>query len=216
MQTLQSQIEDQPNAADQTLERSMQEFQDAISRYMPMLHKRAYLYLGNSHDAEDAVQDALLSAYKHLHQFKGNARMTTWLISIVTNSALTYLRRRPRQIHTSLDEPLAHDSSIRLSDTLVDVRPNPENECAVSEVHKHLLQVAGGLSFESQRAIRLCGFNEMSASEAARIVGVPAKTLKTRLSRARTQLRRQARLGLKRPTVVAGARQFAAVQTSAN
>jgi RNA polymerase sigma-70 factor, ECF subfamily len=194
----------------------MQQFQDAISRHLPMLHKRAYLYLGNPHDAEDAVQDALLSAYKHLDQFKGNARMTTWLISIVTNSAFTYLRRRPRLAHTSLDEPLAHNSSIRLSDTLIDVRPNPENECAVSEVHKHLLQIAGELSFESQRAIRLCGFNEMTASEAARIVGVPTKTLKTRLSRARSQLRRQARLGLKPRAGTAQMRRFTPLQVATN
>src|ERR1700684_2972770 len=101
MQPLQSQTEFQPNTASQTLERSMEEFQDAVSQHLPMLHKRAYRYLGNSHDAEDAVQDALLSAYKHLDQFKGNARMTTWLTSIVTNSALTKLRRRRQRPHFS-------------------------------------------------------------------------------------------------------------------
>ena len=50
------------------------------------------------------MQDALLSAYKHLDQFKGTAKMTTWLTAIVTNCALTQLRRRPRQPHVSLDE----------------------------------------------------------------------------------------------------------------
>jgi L-glyceraldehyde 3-phosphate reductase len=55
--------------------------------------------VGDPHDAEDAVQDALLSAYKHLDQFKRTAKMTTWLTSIVTNSALSQLRRRPRHPH---------------------------------------------------------------------------------------------------------------------
>jgi hypothetical protein len=56
MQALQSQTDLPPNTASQTLERSVEEFQDAVSRHLPMLHKRAYRYLGNSNDVEDAVQ----------------------------------------------------------------------------------------------------------------------------------------------------------------
>jgi Sigma-70 region 2 len=65
MQALQSQTELPPNTASQTLERSAEEFHGAVSRHLPMLHKRAYRYSGNAHDAEDAVQDVLWSAYKH-------------------------------------------------------------------------------------------------------------------------------------------------------
>src|ERR1700735_870054 len=133
MQTLHSQIEDQPNLALQTWEQKKKQLQDAVSRSLPLLHRRAHRYLGNSHDAEDAVQDALLSAYKHLDQFKGNAKMTTWLTSIVTNSALTQLRKRPHQPHASLDEPVAQDQDACVSDRLVDARPTPEDECAMSE-----------------------------------------------------------------------------------
>jgi len=74
------------------------EMQDALSRYRPMLQRRAYQQLGNAADAEDAVQDALLSAYKHLDQFKGQAQVSTWLNAIVTNCARMQLRRRPRQL----------------------------------------------------------------------------------------------------------------------
>src|SRR5260370_15702501 len=82
------------------------DMQDVLSRYLPSFYRRAYRYLGNAADAEDAVQDALLSAFKHLDQFKGEAPMSTWLTAIVTNSARMHLRRRPRQIHVSLDEKL--------------------------------------------------------------------------------------------------------------
>ena len=57
------------------------ELQDAFSRCLPLLHRTAYRYLGNEADAEDAVQDALLSAYKHLEQFRGQAQMSTWLVA---------------------------------------------------------------------------------------------------------------------------------------
>jgi RNA polymerase sigma-70 factor (ECF subfamily) len=216
MNTLHSQIEDQPNIAVQTLEQSMVELEDAVSRHLPSLYNRAYRYLGNSHDAEDAVQDALLSAYKHLDQFKGNARMTTWLTSIVTNSALTYLRRRPRLPHTSLDEPLTHDKNICLSDKLMDVRPNPEDACAMSQVHDHLMRIAVGLSYKSQKVIQLCGFNEMPAGEAAGILGVPKGTIKARLSRARSQLKRKAKLGLVRTSGAVKMHRFSPSQIATN
>jgi RNA polymerase sigma-70 factor, ECF subfamily len=196
MQALQSQTDLPPNTASQTLERSVEEFQDAVSRHLPMLHKRAYRYLGNSNDVEDAVQDALLSAYKHLDQFKGSAKMTTWLTSIVTNSALTQMRRRPRHSHTSLDEPLALDQNSSVSDRLVDERPSAEDECATSELHEHLMQIVGELSPSLRKAIQLRDFEEMSTSEAAEILGVPEGTIKSWVSRARLRLKRRAKIGM--------------------
>jgi len=59
------------------------EMQDVLSRYLSRFYRSAYRQLGNAADAEDAVQDALLAAYKHLDQFKGQAQMSTWLTSIV-------------------------------------------------------------------------------------------------------------------------------------
>jgi RNA polymerase sigma-70 factor, ECF subfamily len=203
MQTLQSQIEEGPNSAVQTWERKKGELQDAVSRYLPLLHRRAYRYLGNSYDAEDAVQDALLSAYKHLDQFQGSAKMTTWLTSIVTNSALTQMRRRPRQPHSSLDEPLAQDQNQRLSDRLVDVRPSPEDECVKSELRGYLMQFIEELSPSLQTAIQLRDFDGLTTSETAHILRVPGGTIKARVSQARSQLKQHAKLGLKRTTVIA-------------
>src|SRR6266850_7232160 len=90
-------------------EKETRELQDAFSRCRPLLYRTAYRYLGNPADAEDAVQDALLSAYKHLDQFKGQAQMSTWLIAIVNNCARMQLRKRPRQIHVSLSEQLGDE-----------------------------------------------------------------------------------------------------------
>jgi len=216
MQALYSQIAEEPNPAVQTWERNSEQLQDTVSRYLPLFHRRAYRYLGNSHDAEDAVQDALLSAYKHLDQFKGNAKMTTWLTSIVTNSALTKLRRRPRQPHSSLDEPLAQDPSPRVSDRLVDVRPNPEDECAKSELREHLLRFVDKLSPTLRRAIHLRDFDGLTTSEAAHILGVPEGTFKAQVSRARAQLKRHAKRGLKRAPVVAKMRKFGISQPTTN
>jgi RNA polymerase sigma factor (sigma-70 family) len=75
-----------------------------LLRYGPRFYRSAFRSLGNAADAEDAVQDAMLSAYKHLSQFRRQARISTWLTAIVINSARIQLRRRLRQPHISLDE----------------------------------------------------------------------------------------------------------------
>ena len=214
MQTLYSEIEGQPNPVVHTWERNTEELQDVVSRYLPLFHRRAHRYLGNSHDAEDAVQDALLSAYTHLDQFKGNARMTTWLTTIVTNSALTYLRKRPRQLNSSLDERLTQDGDSCMSDRLADVRPNPEDEYAASELHGHLMQSMAALSPLFREAIQLRDFDELTTTETAQMLGVPESTIKTRVSRARMQLKRQARFGLKRPAGLAQVQQFSPLQVA--
>ena len=82
------------------------ELTEVITHHSPRFRRIALAHLGNPADAEDAVQDALLSALTHLDQFKGQAKMSTWLTSIVINSARMKLRRRSLRLHISLDETL--------------------------------------------------------------------------------------------------------------
>jgi RNA polymerase sigma-70 factor (ECF subfamily) len=190
VQALESHFADESYPAVRTRQQGLGELEDAISRYLPRLYSRAYRYVGDTNDAEDAVQDALLSAYKHLNQFKATAKMTTWLTTIVTNSALTQLRRRPRHSCVSLDEQLSEDRDYRLSDSLADGRPNPEDECASLESHGFLMRFVSELSPSLQKAIQLRYMDGLSISDAARIAQVPAATFKARLFRARARLKR--------------------------
>jgi len=86
------------------------EMQGILSLRLPSFYRCALRLLGNSADAEDAVQEGLLAAYRHIDQFRGQAQMTTWLTAIVRNSALMQLRKRPRQIHLSLDEQMGGET----------------------------------------------------------------------------------------------------------
>jgi len=190
MQSLDSNFGDEPYPAVRTRQHHLGELEDAVSQYLPKLYSRAFRYVGHQHDAEDAVQDALLSAYKHLGQFKATAKMTTWLTTIVTNSALSQLRRRPRHVHVSLNEQLNEEQNYSLLDTLADTRPNPENACASLETHGFFLQFISELSPSLQQAIQLHYLDGLTISEASRILEVPVATMKARLWRARTQLRR--------------------------
>ena len=189
MQSLVSQIgEHQPDV--HLREQITVELEDVVSRYLPKLYSRAYRYVSDPHDAEDAVQDALLSAYKHLDQFKATAKMTTWLTAIVTNCALSQLRRRPRHPHVSLDERVSEDQDYILSDRLADVRPSPESECIKSELHGNLMQSLKELSPPMRKVIQLCDLDGLTTKEVAQILGKSRGTVKAQVWRARTKLKR--------------------------
>jgi RNA polymerase sigma-70 factor (ECF subfamily) len=190
---VESQLSHIGNQYDNTVQNRVEstgELQEAVSRYLPALYSRAYRYVGDAHDAEDAVQDALLSAYKHLDQFKATAKMTTWLTTIVTNSALSQLRRRPRQPQVSLDERSGGDQDYCLADKLTDARPSPEGECIRSEMRGNLMQSVMELSPLLRETIQLFYLDGLSTIKIAQILGVPQGTVKARMSRGRSQLKR--------------------------
>lgn len=177
-------------------ENDAREMQDVLSRSLPSFYKKAYRHLGNAADAEDAVQDALLSAFKHLDQFQGKAQMSTWLTAIVINCARMQLRRRPRQIHLSIDERFGEDQEYSLSEQLAYWGPSPEDECQKTEMRGHLMNLIAELSPPLRKAFQLRELDGLSTREAARVLGVADGTVKAQLARARTKLKRLLRRAL--------------------
>ncbi|MGO9516268.1 MAG: sigma-70 family RNA polymerase sigma factor [Candidatus Korobacteraceae bacterium] len=159
-----------------------------LSHCLPSLYRRAYRLLGNEADAEDAVQDALLAAYKHLEEFRGDAQLSTWLTTIVINCARMHLRKRSRHIHVSLDSRIGEDQEYPLSDTLVDYRPNPEDECHKAWANARLKESAARLSPTLRKAFHLRYVDHLSVCETARVLGVPIGTVKAQTARARAKV----------------------------
>jgi len=160
-----------------------------LSHYLPSLYRYAYRLLGNKTDAEDAVQDALLAAYKHLNQFRGEAQLSTWLTTIVINCAKMQLRKRSRYTHVSLDSRIGEDQEYPLSDILVDHRPNHEDECHRSTLTMRLMKSAARLSPTLRQTFHLRYVDHLSVCETARVLGVPIGTLKAQTARAKAKLR---------------------------
>jgi RNA polymerase sigma-70 factor, ECF subfamily len=163
-----------------------QELDSVVSRYLPMFYKRAFRFLGNATDAEDAVQDALLSAYKHLGQFRGQAQLSTWLTTIVTNAARMQLRRR-RGNYLSLDEEQGEDG-LTFSERVPDSRPSPEEVCSTAEARDRLVEGVKRLSPKLRQAFQLREIDGLTTKEAALFLGVPEGTVKAQLARARAKL----------------------------
>src|ERR1700704_828004 len=177
-------------------EKENRDMQDVLSRCLPSFYRKAYRYLANAADAEDAVQDALLSAYKHLDQFRGQAQMSTWLVAIGSNCARMQLRRRPRQIHVSLNEQFGDEEGYTVSERLVDGAPSPEEEYRKAELHQRLMQFAEELSPTLRRAFQLRDLDGLTISEAAQLLGVVDGTVKAQVARARAKLTRLVRRAL--------------------
>jgi RNA polymerase sigma-70 factor (ECF subfamily) len=166
------------------------EMKEVLSLRLPSFYRCALRLLGNTADAEDAVQEALLAAYQHIDQFRGQSRMTTWLTTIVRNCALMQLRKRSRQIHLPLDAQTGGETKYFVWGRLADTRPSPEAECRNLELIARLQKCAVRLSPTLRRTFQLRVLRGLSISETARILGLPQGTVKAQLARARQKIAR--------------------------
>jgi len=175
-------------------------FGHILSNRLPSLYRGAYRLLGNAADAEDAVQDALLAAYTHMDQFRGQAKMSTWLGAIVHNSARMQLRRRLRHVYVPLDQPIREVEKDCALQRLADRRPSPEDECRNRELSRRLSHFQSQLSPTLRKTFQLRDLDGLSIREAARILGVPIGTVKAQSARARKKLRQWMRRALRPQT----------------
>lgn len=169
------------------------EMQQVMSLRLPSFYRCALRLLGNAADAEDAVQEALLAAYRNIHQFRGQAQLATWLTTIVRNCALMQLRKRARQVPLPLEEQMEEEEKYFVWERLADTRPTPEEECRHSELNAHLQKYAARLSPALRRTFQLRVLTGLSVFETARILGLPHGTVKAQLARARAKIARHMR-----------------------
>jgi len=164
-----------------------------MRRHNQTLYRTARSILCDEADAEDVVQEAYLLAYRAMPGFRGDARLSTWLIRIVVNLAL---RRRQRQVReralrvdmTDVPEaPAASDEEVR------EMRPNhaptPESAASTAELRRLLEAHIDRLPELYREVFVLRGIEELDVEETAAVLGLPEATVRTRFFRARHVLR---------------------------
>jgi RNA polymerase sigma-70 factor (ECF subfamily) len=167
---------------------------DMFGSCMPRLFRAADCILHNHHDSEDALQDGLLSALRHFSQFKGNSQFSTWLYSIIRNSALAKLRKERAHRFVSLDEQASDDDTeLGAADIPADPGPDPERGCAQRELSSQFAQTLEELPENYRAIIRLCDFEGFSGKEAAQRLGLTVSALKAQHHRARRAIRESMR-----------------------
>ena len=175
----------------------VQQLTDVIVRHLVPFRRVALRFLGNIADAEDAVQDAFLSAYTHLDQFGGQAKMSTWVTAIVINAARMKLRHRRPQAQISLDETHG-EQNLLLEEMLPDHQPNPEEICRRRELAERIADATTQLSPTLRKTFQVRDLDGLSISETADLLGVPRGTVKAQLARGRVRLKEIVRKSLRR------------------
>jgi RNA polymerase sigma-70 factor, ECF subfamily len=154
-----------------------------FARHRRRLFHTALRVLRNAEDAEDALQDGMLCAYRKLDRFEGRSQFSTWLTRIVINAALMRRRSASSRPTFSIDETLC-DGELPTSERVVYRGPSPEQMLQRSEIN----EMIGQLSPMLRTAFVLRHVQGYSNGEAANTLGVTENTLKSRVWRARRQL----------------------------
>jgi RNA polymerase sigma-70 factor (ECF subfamily) len=166
-----------------------------MRRYNRRLYRLARSVLRDDADAEDALQQAYLSAFSHLADFRGDARFSTWMSRVVLNEALAMLRRRkpPAADLSALDKDHATVAEI----IRFPAAPDPEKSLAQRQITALLEQAVDALPDPFRVVLMARVVEEMSVEETADLLALKPETVKTRLHRARRMVRSslEAKLG---------------------
>src|SRR3954471_1928938 len=163
-------------------------FEDLVKRYDRNVFRIAQHITQNREDAEDVVQDAFLKAYQNLGQFQGNSKFYTWLVRIAVNEALMKLRKRKSDKTVSMDEDVeTEDGSVPRE--VADWSPNPEQQYRQAELSDILEKTIQGLPMGFRTVFMLRDVEGLSTEETAETLGLSVPAVKSRLLRARLQLR---------------------------
>lgn len=164
-------------------------FYTLIEPYQRMVYSTAYGVVGNEADAEDVAQEALLKALKGLHTFRAEAKFSTWLVQITLNEARMLLRRTRRRQYQSLDSAPEGEEGEFTPRDFADWREIPSEALATRELRTALVAAVAGLKQMYREVIVLRDMRQLTVRQSAELLGVSDDVVKTRLLRARLQLR---------------------------
>jgi RNA polymerase sigma-70 factor (ECF subfamily) len=163
-------------------------FEQLVRKYDRNVFRIAQHITQNREDAEDVVQDAFLKAFTNLGQFQGQSKFYTWLVRIAVNEALMRLRRRRPERMVSLDEDI-NTGEDTIPREVADWSPNPEQLYNQSELREILQKTVQGLPPSFRTVFVLRDVEGLSTEETADALGLSIPAVKSRLLRARLQLR---------------------------
>jgi RNA polymerase sigma-70 factor (ECF subfamily) len=163
-------------------------FSELVRRYEPKIYRLALHITQNKEDAEDVLQETFLKSYEHLDQFQGNSKFYTWIVRIAVNQALMKLRKRKTDRSVSIDEGIdtGEDTVVR---EIAAWDENPEQRYSREELGEILDSAVQSLAPPYRTVFVLRDIEELSTEETAEALDLSIPAVKSRLLRARLQLR---------------------------
>jgi RNA polymerase sigma-70 factor (ECF subfamily) len=169
----------------------LEAFNRLVQTHQDHAYSFAYRMLGEQEGAADAAQQAFLSAFRHLNELRGES-FRSWLLRIVANACLDELRRRKRRPAVSLEDLTAGEDDDRNEETLsilADPAEGPEAAAVRSDLRRTLEDCLAILPPEQRATVLLVDVHALDYTEAARTLRVALGTVKSRVARARADLR---------------------------
>jgi RNA polymerase sigma-70 factor, ECF subfamily len=164
-------------------------FCELVGPYQRSAYVRALSILGNDADAEEVVQESILKAFRSLSQFRNKSKFSTWFVQIVINEARLKLRKDKRHLYESLEcERLGCESRCQLGDS-GQSRETPLQCLEREELKRAISRSLKSLPAKYRSVLELRELNELSTLDTAKTLGISVVNVKTRLWRARVQLR---------------------------
>ena len=167
--------------------RNLQAFEELVRRHTQLIYRTLIAILGDTDDAQDAMQDTLLSAFKHIGGFQGRSKFSTWLVSIARNAALQGLRGRRNM--ESLDQNDSQEDRDFRPRQIAAWQENPEQNHSKSEIRELVERGLLQLPAKYRIIVMLRDIEQLSADDVARQLGLTVPAVKTRLLRGRLMLR---------------------------
>lgn len=154
-------------------------FEELVNRYQNNVYRLALRMCGNAHDAEEVAQEAFVAAWRGLPSFRGESKFSSWLYQLTSNAAVDFLRREKRHRNTTLVEEqleLAADGT-------------PQQDAETSEMRENLQKALLALTPEHRQIFLLRQMEQLSYEEIGQLLRLESGTVKSRLNRAKKQLR---------------------------
>jgi len=163
-------------------------FNELVNRYSRKIYRLAKHITQNDEDAEDVLQETFLKSFEHLESFQGQSKFYTWIVRIAVNESLMKLRKRKSDRTVPLDEPLdTGEDTVTREIAVWD--ENPEQRYSREEIGAILDEAIQSLKPAFRTVFVLRDIEELSTEETAEALGISVPAVKSRLLRARLQLR---------------------------
>jgi RNA polymerase sigma-70 factor (ECF subfamily) len=167
----------------------LEAFNQLVLRYQNLLFGIALRLLNDEDVASDAVQEALISAFRRFHTFRGDS-LRSWLARVVVNACYDQMRRKRRQHSVPLEQYNTDGDEIETSYWLVDAQADPEVQFETSELEGAIQRSLNRLPDIYRIVLVLVDIEGLSYEEAALAAHIPVGTVKSRLARARLQMQK--------------------------
>jgi len=188
---MQSKNTDEAGLITQILAGEKERFHELIRPYERMVYLTLFSIVKNETEAEDGAQEAVISAYRHLGSFRGDAKFSTWLTTIAINEGRKQLRKAKGRAENSIDEQIEEQEGDYTPAPLTDWREIPLEALERKELREALRVAVAELPDIYRQVFALRDLEEMNIEETAEALGITTGMVKVRLHRARIMLQKR-------------------------